>query len=268
MGTKFRKSVKIAPGVKLNISKKSVGVSIGGKHGGVSINSKNCVRARVSAPGTGISYSQKIGGNRNVVTKKKSGNIFQPATPRKSWFIFLEVLFLLSGFLALFIDNVIAGVITFAIGAIMLIATIKSPKKIKIDVYQLERQTQIFDESLKIIMKTENPETFFERYDTARAAVNVIAQMTDEPVLHEETPQSVLESLENSKEEITNAFLTRYANKIKMYAFNLTRGRKQKLETFNLMTTNFESKMTAGSIEYRDKLYSDMLSDLESLTSD
>lgn len=61
MGFRFRKSVKIAPGVKVNLGKKSVGVSVGGKHGGVSINSKTGARARVSAPGTGLSYSKKIG---------------------------------------------------------------------------------------------------------------------------------------------------------------------------------------------------------------
>lgn len=137
MGTKFRKIVKIAPGVKLNVNKKSVGVSVGGKHGGVSLNSKNGARVRVSAPGTGISYSQKIGGNKSkkgsVSSNAKQGRSSQTATPRKTWFICVEVLFLLSGFLALFSDNVIAGVITFAIGVIMLIATIKSPKKIKID---------------------------------------------------------------------------------------------------------------------------------------
>ena len=63
MGLRFRKSIKIAPGVKLNLGKKSTGISIGGKYGGVSLNSKTGARARVSAPGTGMSYSTKIGGS-------------------------------------------------------------------------------------------------------------------------------------------------------------------------------------------------------------
>lgn len=61
MGLRFRKSFKIAPGVKFNVGKKSVGVSVGGKHAGVSFNSKTGARARVSAPGTGLSYSTKLG---------------------------------------------------------------------------------------------------------------------------------------------------------------------------------------------------------------
>lgn len=61
MGFRFRKSIKIAPGVKVNLGKKSVGMSIGNKYAGVSVNSRTGARARVSAPGTGLSYSTKIG---------------------------------------------------------------------------------------------------------------------------------------------------------------------------------------------------------------
>lgn len=62
MGSRFRKSFKVAPGVRVNLGKKSAGVSIGGKHGGVSINSKSGARVRVSAPGTGWSHSTRISG--------------------------------------------------------------------------------------------------------------------------------------------------------------------------------------------------------------
>ena len=55
MGFRFRKSVKIAPGVKVNFGKKSVGMSIGNRYAGVSVNSRTGARARVSAPGTGLS---------------------------------------------------------------------------------------------------------------------------------------------------------------------------------------------------------------------
>lgn len=61
MGFRFRKSIKIAPGLKLNIGKKSMGVSVGNKFGGVSYNTKTGAHARASAPGTGISYTEKIG---------------------------------------------------------------------------------------------------------------------------------------------------------------------------------------------------------------
>ena len=66
----------------MNIGKKSVGVSIGGKAGGVSINSKTGTTVRTSVPGTGISYSTKVGGSsqsgstakKSSTSKKSSGN--------------------------------------------------------------------------------------------------------------------------------------------------------------------------------------------------
>ena len=56
MGTRFRKSKQILPGVKLNVTKKGIGVSVGGKAGGISINSQGDVTKRASIPGTGISF--------------------------------------------------------------------------------------------------------------------------------------------------------------------------------------------------------------------
>ena len=64
MGLRFRKSIKIAPGVKLNFGKKSIGMSVGGRRAGISINSKTGVHGRVSAPGTGFSYTTKLGGEK------------------------------------------------------------------------------------------------------------------------------------------------------------------------------------------------------------
>lgn len=63
MGLRFRKSIKIAPGVKLNFGKNSIGVSAGVKGARVSVNSKGRVTKSVGIPGTGISYvkTSKLG---------------------------------------------------------------------------------------------------------------------------------------------------------------------------------------------------------------
>lgn len=71
MGLRFRKSIKIAPGVKLNIGSKSVGVSLGGKFAGISLNSRTGAQVRASAPGTGLSYTKKIGGKKKKSTASK-----------------------------------------------------------------------------------------------------------------------------------------------------------------------------------------------------
>lgn len=76
MGLRFRKSFKIAPGVKVNVGKKSAGISVGGKYGGVSVNSKTGARVRASAPGTGLSY-QKTVNSKSGVNNKIEQNIKQ-----------------------------------------------------------------------------------------------------------------------------------------------------------------------------------------------
>lgn len=82
MGFRFRKSVKIAPGVRLNIGKKSVGISAGVKGARVSVNSSGRKTTTVGLPGTGLSYSksEKIGGRKNT-THSASSNNAQPIRP-------------------------------------------------------------------------------------------------------------------------------------------------------------------------------------------
>ena len=74
MGMRFRKSFKIAPGVKLNLSKRGIGVSAGVKGARVSLNSKGRVTKSVGIPGTGISYvsSSKLGASKKKATTKKT----------------------------------------------------------------------------------------------------------------------------------------------------------------------------------------------------
>ncbi len=57
MGLGFRKSIKIAPGVKVNINKKSVGVTMGGKGFHHTVNTSGRKTTSVGIPGTGLSYS-------------------------------------------------------------------------------------------------------------------------------------------------------------------------------------------------------------------
>ncbi len=54
MGFNFRKSINLGGGLKLNLGKKSVGISAGVKGARVSVNSKGRKSATLSIPGTGI----------------------------------------------------------------------------------------------------------------------------------------------------------------------------------------------------------------------
>lgn len=89
MGFKFRKSVKIAPGVKLNFNKKSTGVTFGGKGFHYTVNSKGKRTTSVGVPGTGLYYSNTSGGNKSNSSKNKSTD------NQRSFPWYLNVLFFL-----------------------------------------------------------------------------------------------------------------------------------------------------------------------------
>ena len=72
MGLRFRKSFKVAPGVRVNVSKKSVGVSVGGKGFRKSVNTSGRVTTSIGVPGTGLSYVDTK--NVNSKKSKSSGN--------------------------------------------------------------------------------------------------------------------------------------------------------------------------------------------------
>ncbi len=56
MGFRFRKSFKIAPGIRLNMSKSGIGMSAGVKGFRVTKRADGRVQRTTSIPGTGISY--------------------------------------------------------------------------------------------------------------------------------------------------------------------------------------------------------------------
>jgi hypothetical protein len=76
MGFRARRSLKIAPGIRLNISTKSVGVSMGGRGARVTVNSSGRVTRTVGVPGTGISHTRTTSS-----AKRSSGAASRPQSP-------------------------------------------------------------------------------------------------------------------------------------------------------------------------------------------
>jgi hypothetical protein len=73
MGFRFSKSFKIAPGVKLNLSKSGLSTSIGRRGASVNIG-KRGVRSTVGIPGTGLSYSSSSSSSRRSVAYGKKAS--------------------------------------------------------------------------------------------------------------------------------------------------------------------------------------------------
>jgi len=61
MSLRFRKSFKFAPGLRLNVGKKSMGMSLGPRGASVSVGSRG-VYSNLGIPGTGISLRSRVGG--------------------------------------------------------------------------------------------------------------------------------------------------------------------------------------------------------------
>lgn len=85
MGLRFRKSIKIAPGVKINLNKKSTSVTFGGKGVHYTASSTGKKTASVGIPGTGISCTQTTGQSNRQKKTNKGGSQPMPTTPQANF---------------------------------------------------------------------------------------------------------------------------------------------------------------------------------------
>lgn len=58
MGWRFRRSFKIAPGIKINLNKKSIGITFGTKGAHYTLNTKGQQTSSLGIPGTGLYYTE------------------------------------------------------------------------------------------------------------------------------------------------------------------------------------------------------------------
>lgn len=118
MGFRFRKSVKIMPGVRLNFSKSGVSTSVGGR--GATVNfSKRGTRTTIGIPGTGLSYSSftsssasggrrtSYQGSHNYTSLKTVNDYYdfvgfkddkKPTDALKGWSLIILIVFILLAF--------------------------------------------------------------------------------------------------------------------------------------------------------------------------
>lgn len=73
MGLRFQRRIRIAPGVRLNLSKSGVGVSVGRTGLRLGMDAKRKRYFSVGLPGTGLSYRTFFGHAVTTETLKKIG---------------------------------------------------------------------------------------------------------------------------------------------------------------------------------------------------
>jgi len=77
MAFRFRKSIKLAPGIRLNIGKKGGSLSIGGNGATLNIGKKGA-KTTVGIPGTGISYSSTTSNQKQKTQPQNTGDNSSP----------------------------------------------------------------------------------------------------------------------------------------------------------------------------------------------
>lgn len=146
MGLRFRKSVKIAPGVKVNLNKKSTSITFGGKGVHRTISSTGKKTTSVGLPGSGAYYTSSSGSTSGAKKKVSSSsgheyNVtpsqapdtsaalekFSDRTLRTYRIIFgiLSVLFLFIALVGFVASHIIFGIV-FVLVAMIPIGVIKS----------------------------------------------------------------------------------------------------------------------------------------------
>ena len=108
MGMRFRKSINLGGGARVNISKSGIGGSIGGKGYRYTKKANGGTRNTVSIPGTGISYVKESGSK----SKKKSAEVkamTQERIENHIEFAFFWIIYRVMGF------------ITFPLGLLLLL---------------------------------------------------------------------------------------------------------------------------------------------------
>lgn len=76
MGTfRFRRSIRLGPGIKMNLTKTGVGLTLGGRGAHYSIHSSGARRTSLGIPGTGLYYQDRTGGSRPSAQSRRARSV-------------------------------------------------------------------------------------------------------------------------------------------------------------------------------------------------
>ena len=178
MGLRFRKSIKIAPGVKINLNKKSTSVTFGGKGVHYTASSTGKKTASVGIPGTGISYTQTTGQSNKQKKTNKGGSQPMPTAPQTNfqdpdhkkwyqktgWIIALLILFFPVGLFLMWKytnwKKPVKGIIT-ALILIIALSGIVSPDKLEQITLKADTE-QTYDINQKISIEATTTPSDYE----------------------------------------------------------------------------------------------------------
>ena len=134
-----RRSIKILPGVRVNLNSKSTSVSIGGKYGRTTISSTGKRTHSTHIPGTHLTYVTTSTSSKGHSSKKSSASSYSAPVKKRSagLYKFCGVLITIIGIIAILMGLIsisVGGGVLMGLGAFCLIPGIvwlRTAKKIK-----------------------------------------------------------------------------------------------------------------------------------------
>ncbi len=236
MGLKFRKSVKIAPGVRLNVGKKSASVSVGGKGFHKTFSTTGKTTTTVGIPGTGLSYSKTS--KKAAAPKQKKPSLFSSIKDLANKSVLLEW------------QNVILE---------------EESTKLHMSRDQLEDCTieqaqndmRIFDDCATLINSTVKPDVFFSRLDLAESTLDHL--VTLEPYMNQikciqldASMSDLMDKFQEEKDSYTTDFLYRYYGTVKEKADGLKteKGKQGQFQKFYESLEPYFESISDLNMEY------------------
>lgn len=321
MGIRFRKSFKIAPGVRVNLGKKSAGISLGTKGARVSFNTKGRRTTTVGIPGTGISYSTSSGRKKKKQAKEKAVSTNKAArttqsaskqnikgeTEKKTAYTtyyklkpnYANILLgLITSILGIFsfiqfdFFWIIISLILFAVSFVCyheyyhykkykndedytsdeeflqwqklvlpnsenLTLSITDLTNSSIPI--LERCFQIVTDSVAIVSKTTNVQTFFERYELIESNLKTLIDFSHFITLDDYTnPEELLTNYTVHKAEYVKRLIDLEWNKTaaKVESLKTEKGKENQYIKFIASFDEYTAEMSEDCIAYyKDKMY-------------
>ena len=191
MGFRFKRSMKIAPGVRLNFGKKSSSISLGTRGARYTINSNGKRTKSVGSPGTGVSYTSTSGSNRG---RRRNA---PPSTNKKTGSCMMTLLYLLAAIAILGIAVALLSLIW--IPAIILLIVIPFIK--------IEKRAKIISEITVVIIGILSAVLFFSTVNSQKQETGLSDQNNAKIGIVSETELSTETEIVKQTEPITDAHI-------------------------------------------------------------
>ena len=238
MGLKFKKSVKVAPGVRWNVSKKSASVSVGGKGVHKTFSTTGKTTTTVGIPGTGLSYSKTANSKKAEAPKQKKPSLFSSIKDLGNKSVLLDW------------QNVI-----LEDESTKLIMSRDQLEDCTIE--QVQNDMRIFDDCATLINSTVKPDVFFSRLDLAESTLEHL--VTLEPYMNQikciqldASMSDLMDKFQDEKHGYTTEFLHRYYAAVKEKAAGLKteKGKQGQFQKFYESLEPYFESISDLNMEY------------------